>query len=111
MKDVKLHRVAGRKTADGAGEFAGILDGRAIHRGDDVTRFDAGFGGRTVGLGFGDQCAFRLLEAEAVGDVGCHRLNLDTDPATADRSLVLELGNHRSYGRCRDGERDADAAA
>jgi hypothetical protein len=85
---------AGRETADGAGEFLGILDRLAIDAGDDVTGLDAGLGRRTVRLRFRHQRAFRLLHAEAVGDVRRHRLDLDADPAAADRALVLELGDH-----------------
>ena len=70
MHHVELHRVAGRKTADGAGEFARILDLLAVDGGDDVAGLDARLGRRTVGLRFRHQRAFGLLHAEAVGDVG-----------------------------------------
>src|SRR6266478_5030217 len=111
VKHVELHRIAGRKAADGAGEFPGILDRLAIHRRDHIARFNAGLGRRSVGLRFRNQSTLRLLEAEAVGDVGGDRLDLDADPATADGALVLELGNDILHGCCRDRERDADAAA
>src|ERR1019366_8832466 len=111
VKHVELHRIAGRETADGAGEFTGILDRLAVHRRDHVAGFDTGLRRRAVGLRFCNQCALRLLEPEAVGDVSRDRLNLDTDPAAADRALVLELRNHILHGRCRNRKRDADAAA
>src|SRR6476646_10088056 len=111
LQHVEFYGIAGRKTADGAGEFLGILDRLAVDGGDDVTGLDAGLGRRTIGLRFRHQRAFRLLHAEAVGDVRRHRLDLDTDPAAADRALVLELGNHALDRRSRDRERDTDAAA
>src|SRR6202021_4100631 len=79
--------------------------------GDHVAGFDTGLCRRTVCLRFRNQRAFRLLQTEAVGNIGRDRLNLDTDPATAHRALVLELGNDASHGRSRDRERNADAAA
>src|SRR5664279_5206110 len=111
VQHVELHGIAGREAADGAGEFARILDRLAIHRGDHVAGFNAGLGRRTVGLRFRNQRAFGLLEAETVGDVNRDRLNLDTDPAAADRALVLELRNHSLHGRGGNRKRDADAAA
>src|SRR5881396_321948 len=94
LQHVELDRGARRETADGAGEFLGVPDRLAIDRGDDVTRLNTGLGCRAIGLRFRHQRAFRLLHAEAIGNVRRHRLDLDTDPATADRALVLELGDH-----------------
>ena len=45
VQHVELDRVAGRKTADGAGEFTGILDLFAVHRGDHVTDGQTGLVG------------------------------------------------------------------
>ena len=93
------------------GEIARILHRLAVHRGDHVAGLDAGLDGRTVGLRLGDQRAFGLLQAEAVGDVGVDRLDLHADPSARDRALVLELGHDRLHGVGRDRERDADRAA
>ena len=68
--------------------------------------YDTGLRRRAVRLRFRNQCAFRLLQAEAVGDVGGDGLDLDADPAAADRALVLELGDDILHGRGRDRERD-----
>src|ERR1700726_1688147 len=68
-------------------------------------------GRRTVGLGLRHQPPFRLLQPEAVGDVSRDRLNLNADPAAADRALVLELGDHVLHGGSGNREGDADAAA
>src|SRR6185312_14200205 len=95
----------------GAGELARILDALAVDLGDHVAGLDAGLGCGTIGLRLGDQRAFRLLQAEAVGDLLGHRLDLDADPAAADGALVLELGDDALHGRRRNRERDADAAA
>src|SRR6185369_11064291 len=48
LQHVELHGVAGRKTANGAGKFLGILDRLAVDTSDDVTRLDAGLGRRTI---------------------------------------------------------------
>jgi hypothetical protein len=89
VQNVELDRAAGRKIADGTGEFPRILDRLAIHRGDDIAGFDAGLGRRSVGLGFRNQCAFGLFETKTIGNVLRYRLNLDADPAAADRALIL----------------------
>ena len=47
-------------------------------------------------LRLGDERAFRLLEAEAVGDVRRDRLDLDADPAAGHVAVVLELGDDAS---------------
>ena len=43
------------------------------------------------GLRLRDQRALRLLQAEAVGDVLRHRLDLHADPAARHRAVILEL--------------------
>src|SRR6185312_9566315 len=78
---------------------------------DHVAGFNSGLGRRPIGLGFRNQRAFSLLQSEAVGNVGGHRLNLNADPAAADAALVLELRDHALDGRRRNREGDADAAA
>src|SRR3569623_2038037 len=47
----------------------------------------------------------------AVRDFRGDGLNLHTDPAAADATLVLERGNDTLHGRGRNRECDADAAA
>src|SRR5581483_2123494 len=111
VEDVELDRAAGRNAADGAGELARVLHRLAVDRGDDVAGFDAGLGRGAVGLRFGNQRAFRLLQAEAVGDLGSDGLNLYADPAAAHRALVLELVDDGLHRRRRNREGDADAAA
>ena len=74
---------------------------------DWMPAFTAGLSG----LRLGDQRALRLLQAEAVGDVRRHRLDLHADPAARHRALVLELGDDRLHGVGRDREGDADRAA
>src|SRR5204862_3340982 len=54
---------------------------------------------------------FRLLEPNALRNVGGHRLNLDADPPTGHSTLVPELRHDRAHGARRDGERNADRAA
>src|SRR5581483_4541739 len=80
-----LHR------ADALGEIARVLDLLAVDGGDDVARLDARLGGRAIGLRFGNQSTLRLLQAEAVGDILGHRLDLHADPTARDRAMVLEL--------------------
>ena len=59
----------------------------------------------------GNQRTFGLLQAQAVSDLRRHLLDLDADPAAADRALVLELLDDILHRRSRDRERNADAAA
>src|SRR2546427_11106371 len=101
----------GREAASCGGDSPALLAMLAIPRCDHIAGFNAGLGRRTVCLRFRNQSTLRLLEAEAVGDVGGDGLDLDADPAAANGALVLELGNYIIDGRCRDRERDADAAA
>ena len=53
----------------------------------------------------------RLLEAEHIGNLLRHRLNLHAEPAAADGPLVFELRDHRAHRCRRDRERNADRAA
>ena len=55
--------------------------------------------------------ALRLLEAEAVGDVGGDGLDLDADPAAGHVAVILELGDDHLGGVGRNVEADADRAA
>src|SRR5450755_3911964 len=111
VQDVQFDGVARCETTDDSSEFSGILYRLAIHGGDNVTRFNAGLGCWPITLGFSDQCAFRLFQSQAIGDILRHRLNLNTDPATVDGSLILELTDHALHCPSRDRERDADATA
>src|SRR6185369_1063876 len=90
------------------GKIAGILHRHAIDGGDDVACLDAGLLRRAAGLRFGNERAFRLLEAEAVGDVLRHRLDLHADPAARDRAMVLELTDDAGHRFRRDRKRDDD---
>src|SRR5262249_257264 len=111
VQHVELYGTAGRQPANGASEFAGILDRLAVDGSDHVTRLDAGLGRRTVVLRFRNQRAFSLLHTEAARDISRDSLNLHADPAAADRALVLELGDHALHRGSGNRERDADAAA
>src|SRR3954454_18352339 len=111
MQHVELHLRAGGETADRTSEFTGVLDRLAVDRLDDIAGFNAGLGSRAVGLRFGNERTFRLLQPEAFGNIRRHRLNLDANPAAADAALVLELSNDALDGRCGDRECDAHAAA
>src|SRR5215470_10682375 len=81
--DRDIHRSAGCQTADLYGEVTGILDWIAVDGSDDIARLDADLGGGTIRHWFGNQRAFALLHAEAFGDGGGDRLNLDANPAAA----------------------------
>ena len=71
MQHVELDRIARRETADGAGEFAGILDRFAIDAGDDVAGLDAGLGRRAIGCGSATSApsAFFMPRLSAISDV------------------------------------------
>src|SRR4051795_9633944 len=51
-----------------------------------------------------------MLQTHAIGDFLRHWLNLNTDPTTADASLVLELSDDVLHRRRWDRKCDADAA-
>src|SRR5262249_20640333 len=102
---------ARRHAADLPGEVSGVFDRSAVDCRDYVTGHDPGFGGRTVRLRVGDQRSLRGLETEIVGDFGGDGLDLHADPAAADLTAVLELGDDRLHGRSGDGKGDAHRAA
>src|SRR6185369_11731614 len=111
--DRDIHRSAGRHTADLHGEVAGILDRIAVHGGDDIARLDAGLGGGTIRLWFGDQRAFALRHAEAFGNGGGDRLNLDANPAAAAgctlcRMCRRECWKYRVVERIRPDQESGD---
>src|SRR3954470_15047266 len=109
--DTELHIGAGRQARDALRQLAGVLHLLAVDAGDHVTGLDAGLNGRGVTLRLLPECALRLLQAEALGDVGIDRLNLHADPSTCHRALVLELGHDRLHRIGGNRERDADRAA
>jgi hypothetical protein len=69
--------------------YAGILDRQTIHRSNDITGFDAGFGSRAICLGLRHQRALSFLQTKAIRDILRYRLNLDSDPAAADGASNL----------------------
>src|SRR5262249_54928263 len=94
VDDLELDGRARRHRADLAGEFARIADRRIVQRGDDVTAGNAGFGRWTILLRLRYQRARCLLESQAVGDVGRHRLDLNTNPAARDGAFITQLRDH-----------------
>ena len=109
--DRELDRLLRPKRRDPAGEIVRIGDRLAVDRGDDVAALHAGGGGGQILLRRGHQRAARLLEAEVVGQIRGHILNLDADPAARDRAVLLELLHDVLDDVAGDGEADADAAA
>src|SRR5262249_52665610 len=110
-EDPELDGGARRHRADRARQRARILHRLAVHRQNDISGLDAGLGRRAARLRFGNERAFRFLDAEAVGDVGGHRLNLNADPAARDGTPVLELRHDALDRLSRDRESDAHRAA
>ena len=100
-----------RDATNDAGEFPVIPDLLTVDCGNHVARLDACLGCRPVFLGISYQCAFRLLQTQAVSDILSYRLNLNPDPTAADASVVLELSDHGLDRRGGDRKGDADAAA
>ena len=111
MDHAKLHRGARRHRADLARQLARIADSRAIERGNDVATRDAGVGRRAVRLRLRDERAGGLLQAEAVGDLGRDRLDLDADPPAGDGTLVAQLGDDALHRLGGDSESNTDRAA
>ena len=87
-----------------------VLDRRAVHRGDHVARRNAGFQCRAVGLRLGDDRAFGLFQAKAVGDFRRDRLDLDAQPRAIDEPVLLELSHDGSCSIGRDIKADSDRA-
>src|SRR5580700_393586 len=65
----------------------------------------------TVGLSLRHQRAGGLLQAHAVGEIGCQRLDLHADPSAGHAALVAQLRDHGFHGVCRNGKGDADGTA
>src|SRR6516164_10980780 len=107
----QVGRGAGSHRADLPGKIPGVPDRRTVDRGDHIARFDAGLGSRPICLRIGNQRTFGFLEANAVRNLGGHRLNLNTDPTTGDATSVLELGDHGIHGAGRDRESNSHRAA
>ena len=111
MQDVEFDGRLRSQGADLLGEIARILDRLAVHRGDNVTRLDAGFHRWAVLLRLGNKSALRFLEAQAIGDVWRYWLDLHADPAARDRAVLPELGDDAVDGVGRDREGDANRTA
>src|SRR5262249_37489171 len=75
-----------------------VLDHMPVQGRDDIAGDNASFGRGALCLWLGDKRTLSSLEAETVCNVGGDRLNLNADPAAADKSLVLKLSNYRLYG-------------
>src|SRR6516164_10195325 len=84
-----------RHHADGASELAGILHLRAIDRSDHVAGFDPSFRSRATALRLSNHRACCFLQAEALGDLGSHWLDLHAEPAARDMAVFLELRHDR----------------
>src|SRR5262249_62137724 len=97
-----------RHHPDLASELTRVLDHRAIDRSDHVACGNAGLRRGAIGLRFGNERAFRLLEAEAIGDLRRDRLDLHAQPGPIDEAMVLELGHDHLCGFGGDIESDTD---
>ena len=64
---------------------------RAVDRSDDVTRLDAGLGGRAVGLRLSTMRALACFRPRLSAISARDRLHLHAEPASRDIALVLEL--------------------
>jgi hypothetical protein len=101
----------GRHRTDGAGEVAGIFHLRAIDRSDYIACFNPSLRGGTTALRLIDHRACGFLQAEAVGDIGGHWLDLHAEPAARDMAFLLELGHYHLRGVRWNVEANADRAA
>src|SRR3954454_9207617 len=111
VQNVQLHGAARCEAPNDAGEFTGILNRLTICPSNDVACLDAGLCCRPILLGVSYQRTLRLLQTHSVCDVLRYRLNLNTDPTTADASLILQLSDHVLYSHRRDRKCDAHTAA
>src|SRR5690349_16111142 len=80
---------------DGASEVASIFHLRAIDRSNHIAGFDPSFGGRATALRLSNHRACCFIQAEALGDLGSHWLDLHAEPPTRDVAVLLELRHDR----------------
>src|SRR5690606_18427463 len=106
-RDATVRRISG----DLLGKVARVVHRLAVDAGDDVAGFQAGLRRRAIRLRLGDQRALALMQVEAVGDLGRHRLDLHAEPAALDMAVGAKLRHHALHGRGRDVEGNADRAA
>src|SRR5512132_1628142 len=78
---------------------------------DDVALTYARLRRRAAFRDGGNQRAFRLVQAEAVGDLRGDRLDGDAQPAALHRALLLQLRHDLLRAVRRNGETDTDAAS
>ncbi|BAQ44521.1 hypothetical protein Maq22A_c05755 [Methylobacterium aquaticum] len=107
----EIHLGAGLQRGDPAGQLAGIAHRLAVDRLDHVAGLQARLGGGRAVLGAVDQGALGLVEAEAVGDVLRHRLDLKAEIAAGDLAVGAQLVDHRLHRLGRDREGEAHVAA
>ena len=84
MRDVDLG--VGREAGDLAGEVAAVGDLAAVDGQDRVAVLEAGLGGGARRGDLGDERALGLAQAQARGRVLVDVLDLDAEPAAADRA-------------------------
>ncbi len=76
-----------RQTAHG-------LDRLTVEFQDHVARLNAGGGGGALGRDGGNERAFGLFQAEALGDLAGHVLHAHAEPAAPRLAILLELVDH-----------------
>src|SRR6516164_10013061 len=109
--DVEFDRRLGRHRADAAREVASILHLCAIDSSDHIAGFDPGLRSGAAALRLVDHRACCLLQAEAVGDIGGHWLDLHAKPPPRDTALLLELRHDHLGSVGRNVEANPDRAA
>src|SRR6185437_6360360 len=93
--DLDLHRLVDRRFGDDAWQATHIGHLLAVEGEDDVAGLNAGHLGRTAIAHARDEGAFRLVEAEALGDLVGDALDVDAEPAAPRVAKVLELLDDR----------------
>ena len=106
-----FHRLVDRRFGDDARQAAHVGHVLAVEAQHHVARLDAGDLGRAAVLHAGDERAPGLVEAEALGDLVGHALDVDAKPAAPRMAELPDLIDHRLGQVRRNGEADADRAA
>ncbi len=105
---IAAQRFGGKAIVEGIG----IVDDGAVDADDHVAGLDAGARGRAGGCDIRHQGAARALEAETVGNLRRHLLQLGAEPRPFDRgAAALGGGHHHAHHIGGDGKADALRAA
>ena len=110
-ENLQSGRLADTLGREMVGEHARIGDIVVVDAHHHVLGNETGLGGRAVGIDVGDEGALDLLEAERLGHLARHRLELGAEPGLLDLLAGDGAFHERLHQVGRNGEADAVRAA